>query len=251
VPEETAAVGSILGGDPTNGSNIDQVTADGEFRMRFAKSQTATSSRVPPDCSDEALRLISERPQISEINLSNCEKLTANGLKNLVTMPNLKKLFLSDSRLNTKDVLSEKDSNDVLNELTGPSTLVSLTLKQSMVDKNGLVSLSKMTSLKKLDLDQCPLIDDQAVAELSNLDSLLKLKLDHDPRVTNQVGKQLRKFKKLRYIELFDTLADDQTLKDISTMPLTYVDVRKCPHVSKDAATDFRKNHPKCELRVQ
>jgi hypothetical protein len=120
-----------------------------------------------------------------------------------------------------------------------------------MVDKNGLVSLSKMTSLKKLDLDQCPLIDDQAVAELSNLDSLLKLKLDHDPRVTNQVGKQLRKFKKLRYIELFDTLADDQTLKDISTMPLTYVDVRKCPHVSKDAATDFRKNHPKCELRVQ
>ncbi len=78
--------------------------------------------------------------------------------------------------------------------------------------------------------------------------SLHRLKLDHDQGITNQVGKQLRKFKKLLCIDLFQTSADDQTIKDISSMPLIFLDVRKCPQVSEEAVIDFKKSHPTCQI---
>jgi hypothetical protein len=157
-------------------------------------------------------------------------------------MPHLTALDLTDVLVEDRN--KNKFENDkALQALTGPPELDRLTLNEAMITDQGLINLRQLKKVRKLELDRCPYITDGCIAKLAEMQSLRDLHLNHCPALSDQVGKQLSKLHNIKNIELFDTTASDQTLKDLSRLSLVGLDLQKCPSVSKEAAMKFGKEH--------
>jgi serine/threonine protein kinase len=247
--------------------NASSNMADLAFKTSLSNMGDVQSLVLPEDCSDASLKLVKNLKLLHSLNLKNCRNLTINGLKNIANMPNLQELVLSSTKLNTVEAmqlisrmphLTALDLTDVLGEdrherklendkalqaLTGPPGLDRLILNEAMITDQGLINLRQLKKVTKLELDRCPYITDAGVAKLAEMPSLWDFHLNHCPALSDQVGKQLGKFKKLKKIELFDTAASDQTLKDLSRLHLAGLDLQKCPSVSREAAMKFGEEH--------
>jgi eukaryotic-like serine/threonine-protein kinase len=204
----------------------------------------------------EAMHLLSEMPRLTQLDLSDVlsEDLVSSKTNGSVTAErkngNLEEEKGERTELGKEklEAASVQKWDKVLQALTGPRHLTSLSLKDSAVDKEGLTNLPKLRKLTKLILDRSPWIDDDAVAKLGQMDSLTQIMLNKCHRVSPQIGKKLSKFKNLEWIELSDTGVNDQTLKDMSNMHLKRLDVRKCVLVTKEAAAKFHNEHPDCKF---
>jgi serine/threonine protein kinase len=254
---------------PVDLSAVEENTnlADLSFKNSLSNMGDVEALVLPQACSDASLKLVKNLQLLHSLSLKNCRNLTVNGLKNIANLPNLHELVLSSTKLNTVEAmqlisrmphLTALDLTDVLVEdrnknkfendkalqaLTGPPELDRLTLNEAMITDQGLINLRQLKKVRKLELDRCPYITDGCIAKLAEMQSLRDLHLNHCPALSDQVGKQLSKLHNIKNIELFDTTASDQTLKDLSRLSLVGLDLQKCPSVSKEAAMKFGKEH--------
>jgi Leucine-rich repeat (LRR) protein len=139
---------------------------------------------------DSALKVLG---RYHSIELSYCQNITNDGLKYLLRNKRLKNLVLQyDGQV----------SDQGLENLSGLSSLQSLTISTIVTTNRGLAAISQMKGLTRLILDGTELkFDDGGVAYLTRLKRLEHLTINHS-NITDVSLKTISRIRSLRSIEL-------------------------------------------------
>lgn len=149
----------------------------------------------PDQISDAALGNVADSPEaaaaITEIDLSNTEGVSGNGLRLLGKMENLQSLTLRNGRMPVAE----------------------------------LANVTSAKSLTQLDISSSQ-ADDQLVEHLTSLPELQTLILA-STKISPRVGGGLSQMKNLVEVDLQSTPVDDSTVALLATMPLVSVNLAK------------------------
>eukprot|EP01027_Heterolobosea_sp_BB2_P012377 GEZU01017945.1.p1 GENE.GEZU01017945.1~~GEZU01017945.1.p1 ORF type:complete len:296 (+),score=36.79 GEZU01017945.1:178-1065(+) len=141
---------------------------------------------------DEGLRnLVEKNPSIEALEITNCDKITANGIS---LFTNLKSLYYwSDIRVDDADI------RKISEQLTH---LQSLQLNLWSATDAALASFYKLRDLERLDLRQMAELTDAGVAHLGDLTSLTALTLSNCNSITDNGLSFLRALTRVRTLKL-------------------------------------------------
>ena len=110
------------------------------------KNYITSIDKFHPETSDDDLKILSEFPNLTTLNLSGCKKITNVGLEQLAIKPDLTCLDLSDTQIDDAG----------LKQLSILTRLTSLDLKWCNITDSGLEHLKAFTALSSLSLKNYP-----------------------------------------------------------------------------------------------
>ncbi len=200
----------------------------------FKNTENLNLSEVKVQPCNQTLEYLKNLPNLKQINLFGCWKLTESGLQHLQTLVRLKSLSLSSCfQLVDHDVAC----------LSLLSSLEDLNLsKCSALGDRSLEHLSNLRKIQKLDLSNCENIAFLAPA-MNNLQALSKissLNLSHNQKINDQSVEALSRLTSLQILEMEDTRVGNSGLRHLSRLSkLQTLNVSQCFLVG-DQGLDIR-----------
>ncbi len=209
-----------------------------------------------PKINDDDLSFLTALPLIA-LDVSHT-RITANGLS-LNSMPKLRCLILNDNK--------QIDDETISQNIQVFRNLQVLSLRGTSVTDKGVEELSKIPSLRGLDLEQLQEVTPKSLEYLSKMKNLRGLKLSGTAIGANDIEKLL-KFPSLRYISFanndvtdasFDTLLKlqpllinvsnskitDKSLKNLSKINYpVIIEANGCPQITKNEVMRLRDQFP-------
>lgn len=188
-------------------------------------------SIVNSGITDAAVKTIAESfPSLVSLDLSKNTILTDESLKSIAALKNLETLSINYCGFGEFGMM----------DVASLPKLKSLDIRANMtVGNTGLDFLSKVPTLKVLK-HRSPAVDDYGLETLtaaSNLEALLM----QDFNVTDAAGASLKKFEKLKELEIFRCQGFGSTgLLELKGMPLTRLTLRDLPSVDDSGMEVFR-----------
>ena len=188
-------------------------------------------SLVNSGITDTAVKTIAEAfPNLTALDLSKNTVLTDESLKSIATLKELETLtifYCGFSEFGMMDVASLPKLRTV--DIRG----------NMAIGNTGLGFLAKMPTLRSLK-HRSPAVDDygmETLTEATNLEALLM----QDFNVTDATGASLKKFEKLKELEIFRCQGFGSSgVLELKGMPLTRLTLRDLPSVDDTAMEVFR-----------
>lgn len=152
---------------------------------------------------DAAMNVIKDIASLEYFQCGRNEALTAAGYGHLTSMKNL----------NTLDVLENHIDVNSAQEISQFPHLTWLNLDSTDVDDAGLKLLSKMSTLKRLDLPNCKKISRTGLNYLSRLPNLRNIKLEDDKQLKDEDFEFIKKCPDLQILDIRSSNAGDKTME--------------------------------------
>lgn len=158
-----------------------------------------TVSFCSPNATDAHLRLISQMPLLTSLNLAR-SSITADGMRQLLPLQQLEMLDLSETPhgAGLLEVVSRFPSlrtlqlrrcpwltDDELSELLRLPALESLMISNSPITDAGLDLLARCPRLTQVGVDRCPQITDSGIRRLAGCGRLQNVSINECPRLTH------------------------------------------------------------------
>ncbi len=159
---------------------------------------------------DKELKYIGNLQNLTKLNLDNCGNITDKGIVHLRPLAKLHTINLSSCNI------SDEGLKDVIEFFP---ELISVTLRNNHFTDSAVSELSKLKELTHLNLSWSQDIGGSFLGSLASLPKLRILNLSRSSHLqTSKI--QWKKFKNLMYINLSYTKVDDETLREMSFMPM-------------------------------
>lgn len=151
---------------------------------------------------DVGLGQLSHLTSLQSLHLGHSQRIQGSGLVYLSLLSSLRTLILENCYFINEECMNTISNFRFLNYLN---------INQNLIKINYLEGLSRMTSLRRLDLNRCPILDDNVLKKLSNLTFLNRLEL------------------------MSCAFISDEGIKNLSTLvSLRYLDLRCCPRITEE-----------------
>jgi hypothetical protein len=263
IAKESSTTESLL----PNSANID-------FANLLANDPKASILKVPDDCldiTDEALDGLKDQPQLGQLDIHGCSKITSAGFNKLAALPNLYYLNLSFTNFGDDDIalinrmrhLYHIDLNS--SKITDRGILklrpdygadlekqsahqLKLVLKNTKISDKSLAYLAEIGYIDGLELDSCSEITDSGIESLSRLTDFTHLDLAKT-RISNKAVGSILKMRNLASLSLNSTDIDDEALNQLAkARSLRKLYIRNCSRLSANAIANFKKLSPECQV---
>lgn len=191
-----------------------------------------------PVYSDQGMKNLCAIETLNTISLSESDRLTEEGMEQLLNRPALTNISFNALRLppNTMTVLSQLENLGYL----GINSSECLDKKQLPM----LINMKKLRSLVLRNMN----IGDEDCSTLGKLSQLLKLELKNN-NVTDAGVKRLSGLSSLIELDLTGNPIGDQSLLELSKLKrLWKLNIFNCDRLSKEAIDKFRKKLPNCAV---
>ena len=187
-------------------------------------------SIVNAGITDKAVKTIAEAfPNLRSLDLSSNENLTGEALKSIATLKDLEVLTIIYCAFGDFGMI----------DVASLPRLRALDIRANMVGNTGLGFLAKIQSLRSLK-HRSSSVDDygmEALTQAMNLESLLM----QDFEITDATGELLKKFEKLRELEVFRCKGfGPQGVLELKGMPLTRLTLRDLESMDDSGMEVFR-----------
>ncbi len=160
--------------------------------------------------SDEELKFIGQLKTLTKLNFDDCGNITDQGIVHLRPLTKLDTINLSSCNISDEGLID-------LIELF--PKLISVTLRNNHFTDSAAAELSKLKELTHLNLSWSHDIGGSFLESLASLSKLRILNLSRSNHLqTSKI--QWKEFKNLMYINLSFTKVDDETLRQMSFMPM-------------------------------
>ncbi len=179
----------------------------------------------------DALKYLKDLKSLNVLDVSYDRGISGDGLKYLNGLSKLRELYLqetgiTDSELEKLNDLPELETlalggtgtTGIGLNLEKSKTIKDLTLGSCHITYAGLEQISRLTSLKKLDLSDNSQITDAGLKFLCNLTSLEELNLSNNSQITNAGIKYLNSLSNLQFLDLTNTKATATGVKKLQQL---------------------------------
>jgi Leucine-rich repeat (LRR) protein len=182
--------------------NLESCDISDAGMLSIAKRESLKRLRVAKTkITDVGLSHIKEMRQLELLDLSDCNKITSDGLANLKGLTKLRNLSLGSPLI----------SDSGLQHLAPLTSMVAISFKDCGIGDTHFDALASMSKLKEFDIFKTR-AGDRALGTVANAKEITKLKL-RDSAVTNQgLMFQIAKFENLTSLDLGETETSDQAL---------------------------------------
>jgi hypothetical protein len=227
-------------------------------RFRDEKAKKFTSANlIPLNLVDDTLsELVVNYPNITNLSLKFCEKITDSGTACLTKLSSLKCLDfnychkLSDaslahlSRLSNLESLNLETCNQItdlgLHQLRVMTTLKYLDLGFCNITDKGIAHLNGLTNLVDLNLCKCTISND-SINHLIKLTNLNKLSLYGASDISNKNIVLLNTLTKLNNLDLGYCKLKNKGLSQLSRLNLSFLSLYECRHLTDEGMASL--NH--------